>query len=52
MGSGGPVPNKPLTSSEFSSLCGVLVQKQAFQKGDGSHSLLNEMFAVVVVSGC
>ena len=37
--------------SEFSSLSGVLVQKQAFQKGDGSHPLF-QFFVAVVVGGC
>ena len=37
--------------SEFSSLSGVLVQKQAFQKGDGSHPLF-QFLVVVFVGGC
>ena len=47
----------PILSPKFSergsnvlSLSGVLVQKQAFQKGDGSH--LFSFFVVVVVGGC
>ena len=37
--------------SKFSSLSGVLVPKQAFQKGDGSHPLF-QLFVEVVVGGC
>ena len=37
--------------AKFSSLSGVLVQKQAFQKGDGSHPLF-QFFDLVVVGGC
>ena len=37
--------------AKFLPLAGVLVQKQAFQKGDGSHPLF-QFFVVVVVGGC
>ena len=34
--------------SKFSSLSGVLVQKQAFQKRDDSHTLFQFLYVVVV----
>ena len=45
------VPKVSREGSEFSSLSGVLVQKEAFQEGDGSHPRFQFVFAVVV-GGC
>ena len=44
-------PSFPEMGAKFSSLSGVLVQQQAFRKGDGSHPLYH-MFVLVVVGGC
>ena len=39
-------------ASKFSLLSGFLVQKQVFEKGDGSHPLFNLFFCYGVVGGC